>query len=50
MMIVSSPRPPNIQEYIQKQRREHRLEMVIWSILSVQILEVIVLIALLVRR
>ena len=46
MMIVSTPRPPDAK----KQQREHRLEMVIWSILSVQILEVIVLIALLVRR
>jgi hypothetical protein len=46
MMIVSTPRPPDAK----KQQREYRLEMVIWSILSVQILEVIVLIALLVRR
>jgi len=43
MMIVSSPPPPDI-------KRQSRLESAIWTILCIQVLEVLVLIILLVRR
>lgn len=43
MMIVSAPKPTDT-------KRNQRFEMVIWSILCVQVLEMLALIALLVRR
>jgi hypothetical protein len=46
MMIVSSPQPPDIKQ----QQRQQRLETAIWTILCVQVLEVLVLIMMLVRR
>ena len=46
MMIVSSPQPPDIQQ----QQRQSRIESAIWSILVVQVLEMLVLIVLLTRR
>jgi hypothetical protein len=65
MMIVSSPRPIDIRqarcEYqhnhqleVRQQRieykRQYRLEMAIWSIVAVQVVEALILIAILVRR
>jgi hypothetical protein len=46
MMIVSSPHPTDIAQ----KQRERRLEIAVWTILSVQVLEWLVLIVLLVRR
>jgi hypothetical protein len=46
MMIVSSPRPIDIQQV----RYQQRLEMAIWSIVAVQVLEALILIVLLVRH
>jgi hypothetical protein len=45
MMIVSAPKPTDVRQ----KQREYRLEIAMWFILSIQILELLAL-ALLVRR